>query len=585
MISRLLRLMTPTQRAELWRAIGFLGVAAAMQGVSFALVLPVLRALLSGAPADAVPWLGILAALTVCYAVVQSRGVIAGRRAGYTLAGVLHERLGDHVVTLPLGWFTAARTGTFSRVTTQNVMSVMGVPGHLLEPLANAVVTPVAAAITLAFVDWRIALGVLLTGPAVLVTYRWTNRLVRRTDRAVDAASAEAGGQVVEFARNQLVLRAAGRTADGFRQLDDALVRSRNAARRMLRTVLPGLAGFVLSVQAMFTALLILSAILLTNGEVDVAAAVVALVLAVRLTEPLLAAAELGAALRMASVALDRVQEVLDAQPLPEPAQSSALGPLAITFDRVSFGYDDELVLDDVSFTVPHGTTTALVGASGSGKSTAMRLVARFFDVRSGAVRLGGTDVRDLRTPDLLALIAPVFQETYLFDATLEENVRLGKPDASLAQLEEAARRARLDEVVTRLPDGWHTRVGEGGTRLSGGERQRVAIARALLKDAPIVLLDEATAALDVHAESAVTEAMAELSHDRTLLVIAHRLGTVRDADQIVVLDHGRVAELGRHEELLAHNGLYARFIAQREHARGWHIATRLKRKDEPCTT
>jgi len=573
-IRRLLLLTGPGQSGELRRAVRYLCAAAAAQGFAFGLLLPVFRALGSDEPRRAWPWLAVLALATALYAVLHHRGVVAGRRAGYALGGALHERLGDHVVTLPLGWFTTARVGTLGRVASQNVMGVMGVPGHLLEPLANAVVTPAAVVVVLSFTDWRIALGALVAAPVIAATYRWTGALVLRTDHAADAAAAEAGGQVVEFARNQPVLRAFGQTAQGFQLLDDALVGSRDAARRMLRTALPGLAGFVLAVQTACTALLVLGAVLATGGRVDLPALVVALVLAVRFTEPLLGAAELGAALRMASGSLDRVEAVFAAKALPEPELSKPLGPPAIEFDRVRFGYDGPPVLDDVSFTIPHGTTTALVGPSGAGKSTVVRLVARFFDVESGAVRVGGVDVRELRSADLLDLVAPVFQDAYLFDTTLEDNIRFGRPEATTAQVREAARQARVDEIVRRLPGGWAARVGEGGTRLSGGERQRVAIARALLKDAPVVLLDEATAALDAENEAAVTAALAALAKGRTLLVIAHRLSTVRDADQIVVLDGGQVVETGDHEQLLERGGRYAGFVAQRENARGWRIAT-----------
>lgn len=225
-----------------------------------------------------------------------------------------------------------------------------------------------------------------------------------------------------------------------------------------------------------------------------------------------------------------------------------------------------------MNLTLEPGTVTALVGPSGSGKTTVTRLVARFWDVDQGQVRVGGVDVRDVGTVGLMSRIAMVFQHVYLFDGTIAENIRLGRPDATEDQVRAAASAAGLDEVIDRLPHGWETRVGEGGALLSGGERQRVSIARALVKDASIVLLDEATAALDAENEAAVTWALQRLARDRTVIVIAHRLSTTSSADQIAYLEHGRIAEAGSHEDLLAAGGRYAALWAERSRARGWRI-------------
>ncbi|SPT53387.1 Putative multidrug export ATP-binding/permease protein SAV1866 [Actinomyces bovis] len=229
-------------------------------------------------------------------------------------------------------------------------------------------------------------------------------------------------------------------------------------------------------------------------------------------------------------------------------------------------------VIHDVTLTFPAGSVTALVGPSGSGKSTLTRLVARFWDVQRGSVRVGGADVRDLRTQDLMAQISMVFQDVYLFDTTIEENVRIGRADASDEEVREAADRAGLSEVVERLPHGWATRVGEGGSSLSGGERQRVAIARAFLKDAPVLLLDEVTSALDGVSEAGVTRAMEELSEGRTVLVIAHRLSTIRRADRIVVLVDGAVEAIGAHDELYSAGGTYRRFWEDQSAVDRWRL-------------
>ncbi|MEW1843713.1 ATP-binding cassette domain-containing protein, partial [Nonomuraea angiospora] len=266
-----------------------------------------------------------------------------------------------------------------------------------------------------------------------------------------------------------------------------------------------------------------------------------------------------------------RIRDVMTTPPLPSGGTARA-GEPSIELDGVSFAYDERPLLRDVSFTVTPRTVTALVGPSGSGKTTLTRLIARFWDASAGSVRVCGNDVRDYSPEDLMAQLSIVFQDVYLFEGTLEDNIRLGRPDATDEEVREAGRLARVEEIAERLPGGWQARIGEAGATLSGGERQRVSIARAILKDAPIVLLDEATAALDPENESALMDALATLARDRTLLVIAHRLTTIAAADQIVMLEGGVIAERGTHEELLEAGGRYAAFWEERARARGWRL-------------
>ncbi|MGV9325697.1 ABC transporter ATP-binding protein [Streptosporangium sandarakinum] len=560
MIRMLLRVLGHEYARATRRTVALMTTTATAEGLSYALLVPVLRALLGSTPADAVPWLVAFGAAVALYAVLRYTSDLSGMRVGTTMLRGMYHRLGEHMARLPIGWYGAGRAGEVSVLAGRGLLEAMGVVAHLLAPFVSALVTPLTIVAVMLVFDWRAGLAALAAVPVVAAIQIWTARSTAAADAERHERDNEAADRVIEFLQAQPVLRAGGRTGERFTLLDDSLRDIRRASRRTVLATLPGVVALTLTVQAVFTALLALGAYLALGGDTGAAEILTILVLAARCADPLLSLSEIGGRLRSARSVLARLDAVLRAEPLPEAPEPIRPVRHDLELESVTFGHDGRRVFDGVSLTVPEGRRLAVVGPSGAGKSTLLQLLARFHDVDAGAVRVGGVDVRAIGAEELMARIAIVFQDVYLFDGTIEENVRLGRPDATEAEVRAAAAAARLDEVVERLPGGWAANVGEGGALLSGGERQRVSIARALLKDAPIVLLDEVTSALDPVNEAAVHDGIERLMAGRTVVMVAHRMRTVRRADRVVFLDGGRIVEEGGHDELLRRGGHYAGF-------------------------
>ena len=582
LISRLREPLSSEGRAGFSHVMYLSCIVGLVRGFSLISFIPAAIALTSGQPAWGMDLRGWLIALAVCAAasfILEYFLAIRSYVVAFDFLTNMHRAIGDKIASLPLGAFRADTAGKTSRLVSRELMMLGEIFAHMYSPLIAAIVTSLTmlAGITV----FSPVLGVVcLVSVPIVAGGVWVARRCLLSGSALKEAPArELSHRIVEYATKQGALRACGRSAS-YEPLQRAEELYGAAARRSLVRETLGQIVNGMAAQVVVVSLICAIGLLAVGGSVSPVEAVVAIGLLLRFTQILVDIGMLTSAFETRRPVLDLGHEILSAPELPtasEDGESDDSTELSasVALEDVVFSYEaDQPVLRGVSFRVEPGTMTAIVGPSGCGKTTIARLIARFYDVDSGVVSVGDRDVRSWDTAKLMAQLSLVFQDVYLFDDTLEANVRVGRPDASAAEIEEAARLSGVDEIVARLPMGWDTPVGEGGRALSGGERQRVSIARALLKDSPIVLFDEATSALDPENEHRVTAAMDKLRRNATLIVIAHKLDTITAADQIVVLDeNGRVVQIGTHAQLFAETeGQYRGFWEARSRAAGWRL-------------
>jgi ATP-binding cassette subfamily B protein IrtB len=495
--------------------------------------------------------------------------------SSYHLVGELRERVLDHLRRLPMGFHVGRQRGDTTTALTTDMQTVENFLSMWLPSVMQALGLPVVTLVFLGIADPTLALSTAVSIVAGVPVFLWSNNRLKRLGILRQDIQAGVASRVLEYVQGIVVLRAFNQTGAKQGSFRNAVGELRDISLTMVRKLIGPLLSFAVLVQLGVPLVVGVGAYLFFGGSVTSGTFVVYLVLVLSVYAPLLGLVNVMETLRLADASLTRLARVTSTPPQPEPDHPRATDQASVRFRDVRFGYlPGQPVLRGISFDVPERSMTAVVGPSGAGKTTLLQLVARFWDVHDGSVEIGGVDVRDLSTGDLYDKLSVVFQDVYLFNATIFDNIAFGRPDATAAQVEDAARNAQAHDFIAALPDGYQTMVGEGGATLSGGERQRVSIARAILKDAPIVLLDEPTASVDATNEKLIHAALASLVADKTLLVIAHKLSTIRTADQIVVLDGGTVVEQGQHDELLAAGGRYASLWTERQRARSWRLRT-----------
>jgi len=549
-------------------------------GLSIATLVPTVTHLLAGNVQGATPWLiTLLVGVTICWGLRQYVEQ-AGIRIGVAILQGARHRLGDHISSMPAGWFCEQNTAHLSHIVTQGMMAVAQLPAHVFTPVITGVLTPLVLVLAMLILHWQLGLIALAALPLLAAVLTLTAKLSRRADATFRQHFAEASQRMVEFAQSQSVLRAFNGEGNSLRLLEEASLHQRQSGMRLIWRSAGAAVLNSWAVQAVFAILLMSSALWLNdyldsglpNG--DLTALILGLLLVSRYVDSLQEVTGYSEVLRNARSQLDAIRNLFTIKPLPEPDVPQAPHSSAIELRNVHFRYTalDPYVLRGVNLHIEPGSMTALIGESGSGKTTLVRLIGRAFELSEGSLLIGDTDIRQISNAQLAGQISQIFQENYLFTGTIAENIRFGMPNASDADVMEAAELAGVAEIIARLPQGLETQVGEGGARLSGGERQRIAIARALIKNTPILLVDEATAALDTENQSVIAETLKRLHGQRTLVVIAHQLSTIAQADQIAVLEDGVIVEQGNPQRLLERQGRYAQFLSQRKTAKGWHI-------------
>lgn len=534
----------------------------------------VIQALLSGNVTMATLWssLGVIVVSLIITIAINMKSTMLQTRAGYRACANKRIEIAEHLRYLPMGWFNDNSLGEVTSVTTNTMENMANVATRVVMITTRGFLTSGIIAVMMFVFDWRMGLITL----AGLILFFAVNSAMQKKEQSLAQRKFNADERLVtkvlEYVQGIAEVKNFDLTGDSTTQVHAAVEEARKASFGMeLPSVLFMLAQFIVN---KLTGIAVCTAAIAFyfGGTMELANCFLMLICSFILFEQLDSAGSYSSLFRSIDIGVDKANSILSVEAMDIDGEEISSESEDIALSHVDFSYDSKPILRDVSLKIPEKTTVAIVGPSGSGKTTLCNLMARFWDVQSGSVTLGGHDVREYSYDSLIKNFSFVFQRTYLFSDTIANNIRFGKPNASMDEVKAAAKKARCYDFIMALPDGFDTVIGEGGATLSGGERQRISIARAIMKDAPIIILDEATANVDPENEKELMEAVAELTHNKTVIMIAHRLKTVRSADRIFVVDRGEIVQQGTHDELVAVDGLYRRFVVERKQAAGWKV-------------
>lgn len=489
---------------------------------------------------------------------------------GYEVSYQGRLRMAEHLRKLPMGFFNSKDPGKIGAYLINDYANIEYLCTHIIPQIFGSVIGSVLLLTILATMSWKLALAAFLVIPLALPFTKISYWLVNKFGHSQKQAKIDAQSRMLEYIYGMKYIKAFNLTGKKFQKLAASFDKLKKESIRLEGGAGPTLilTGFILN--GGFTLIILLGLTFLLAGTVSIPIYVAFLVLGSHVFDPIVQSIIFLGEMRYFNLGVSRIQNLLDEKVMKGKDIDSDIENFSIEFDKVSFRYHEKDVLKEVTTKIPEKSFIALVGPSGSGKTTMTRLIARFWDVNSGCIRIGGKDIRTYEPDKLLKQISVVFQEVYLFNDTILNNIKIGKLDASIEEVKKAAIMARIDSFIEKLPNGYNTMVGEGGATLSGGEKQRISIARAILKDSPIILLDEATASLDPENELYIQKAIDTLVKDKTVIIIAHRLNTVVNADKIIVLEEGKIVEQGDHASLYENHHLYRHLWEEQSKTRNW---------------
>ena len=549
-------------------------VQAVFEALKIPAIAVMVRALMAGTVTtkDILTSLGIMLLSILGAGLVKAKATMLQTEAGYDTCARKRVEIAEHMRYLPMGYFNENSLGQITSVTTNVMENLENVATRVVMMVCEGMLTTTLIIVMLLFFDWRIALVLLVGFALFLYANTWLQKAAGKLAGKKIDADARLVEKVLEYLQGMAEVKAYHLTGQKSRELNEAIAVNAGINTDMEFALIPHMSVQNLISKLTGVAMVLFTCLFYCGGSMDGLTAVVMVISAFIVNASLETAGNYSALLRVVDVSVDRAQEILDTPQMDISGEDIVPGTLNIAAEDIVFSYDKRKIIDGAALTIPEKTTTAIVGPSGGGKTTLVNLLARFWDVEKGAVTLDGRNVKDYDMDSLMANYSFVFQNVYLFHDTIANNIRFGRPEAPMEEVIEAAKKACCHDFITALPDGYDTVIGEGGASLSGGEKQRISIARAMMKDAPVIFLDEATANVDPENENELMQAIQALTREKTVVMIANRLKTVEHADQILVVDHGKIVQRGTHEELLGQDGIYKNFISERHEAASWKV-------------